>query len=366
MTQALSVKCKLKVPVELRSEIDQALQGFSDACNYILEVAKRENCWNVTKLHHKVYNPLRQSTGLKANHVCQAIRRVVGNAKAVKQVHRFRPTSISLDIRTFKYVESAQTVGVTLKSGRVNFPLSIGGYQIALLRGQNPTSATLNKSRQGEYYINIVVKLETPPTGKTPKVLGVDLGRRSIATTSTGKNWDGSQLQATRTKFSRVRASVQSKRTKSSKRLLRRLSGREQRFQRHINHCISKSLVAEAKGLDASLAFENLTGIRQRARVRRPQRREHHAWAFHQLRLFTNYKAAIAGVPIALVDPRYTSKICSSCYRIGDRQGKVFKCSCGVHLDADLNAACVISSLGATLVGWPGSSTLFCSLQDVS
>lgn len=231
--QALSVKCKLQVPMEWRQEIDQTLQGFSDACNQILEVAKQENCWNTTKLHHKVYRPVREAPGLKANHVCQAIRRVIGNAKAVKQVHRFRPTSINLDIRIFRYDESSQTVGVTLKSGRHTFKLGIGNYQLALLRGQQPTSATLNKTRQGDYYINILVDIPTQPRGKTPKVIGVDLGRRDIASTSTEKNWDGSQLQATRAKFSRVRASVQSKCTKSAQRLLRRLSGRESRFQKH-------------------------------------------------------------------------------------------------------------------------------------
>ena len=45
----------------------------------VYSVAKRENCWNTTKLHHKVYKPVREATGWKANHVCQAIRRVIGN-----------------------------------------------------------------------------------------------------------------------------------------------------------------------------------------------------------------------------------------------------------------------------------------------
>jgi len=86
--QTISVKCQLQVSVELRSEIDRTFQGFADACNQILDVAKRENCWNTTKLHHKTYKAVREATGLKANHVCQAIRRVIGNAKAVKQIHK--------------------------------------------------------------------------------------------------------------------------------------------------------------------------------------------------------------------------------------------------------------------------------------
>jgi hypothetical protein len=112
MTQTISVSCKLQVPVELRQEIDRTLQGFADACNQILEVAKRENCRNATKLHHLTYYTVKLTTGLKANHVCQAIRRVIGNMKAVKQVYKFRPTSISLDARVFTYRESDQHVGI--------------------------------------------------------------------------------------------------------------------------------------------------------------------------------------------------------------------------------------------------------------
>ena len=174
MIQALTVRCKLIVPTNFRHKVDETLIGFADACNQILSVAKRDNCWNTTKLHHKVYKPTRASTGMKANHVCQAIRRVINQKKATKQIHKFRPTSIFLDARTFKYVEEKQQVGVTLKEKRVNFELKIGGYQMALLRGQLPTSATLSKTRQGDYYINIVIEVPTQPKYKTSKVLGVD------------------------------------------------------------------------------------------------------------------------------------------------------------------------------------------------
>jgi IS605 OrfB family transposase len=342
------------------------------ACNQILAVAKRDNCWNTTKLHHKVYKPVREATGLKANHVCQAIRRVIGNAKVVKQIHKFRPTSISLDIRTFRYVKETQTVGVTLKCGRVDFKLSIGGYQIALLRGQTLTSATLNKSNKGDYYINFVVEIDTPPTGKTPKVIGVDLGRRDIATTSTGKSWNGSQIQSIRDQFSRVRANVQSKRTRNSRRLLRRLKGRERRFQEWLNHNISKQLVQEAKLFDTALAFEDLTGIRdslnQKPRSKTERRRTNN-WAFYQLRLFVNYKAAITGVLVVFVPPAYTSQTCSRCRHVHPeegksyRNGKKFKCGhCGFEHDADINAACNIADLGKS-VSLPESPGIAC-LKD--
>jgi len=377
MSQTISVRCKLIVPQELRQEIDRTLQGFANACNQILDTAKQENCWNTTKLHHWVYRPVRAATGLKANHVCQALRRVIGNAKAVKQVHKFRPTSLSLDARTFEYRESDQVVGVTLMRGRVRLKLKMGGYrppddleghQIALLRGQTPTSATLSKTRKGEYYINIAVELDTPPAGKTPKVIGVDLGRRDIATASHGRSWSGEHIQATRDRFSRVRAKVQSKRTRSSRRLLRRLSGRERRYQTWLNHTISKTLVNDAQAIGAALAFEDLTGIRQSLNTKRRSKRERrrtNSWAFYQLRMFVTYKAAmtlrvvrstIAGVRIVLVPPAYTSQTCHKCLHIHPEQGKSyrsgksFKCGhCGWEGDADHNASVVIALLGAAV-----------------
>jgi putative transposase len=368
--QVISVKCKLQVPVELRPEIDATLEGFADACNQILNTAKTNKQWNTVKLHHLVYKPVREATGLMSNHVCMAIRRVVGNAKAVKQIHRFRPTSISFNERTFRYWEEKQEVGITLDKRR-NVKLSIGNYQLALLKGQTPTAATLSKTKKGDYYINICVEIDSEPTGKTPKVIGVDLGRRDIATTSTGKAWDGKQIQSTRDRYSKVRSNVQRKRTRSSRRLLRRLSGKEQRFQKWLNHNISKSLVSEAKQSGAALAFEDLTNIRQSLNEKlrnRTERRRTNNWAFYQLRLFTQYKAVIAGIPVVLVPPAYTSQTCNRCGHVHPvkgksyRNGKKFKCGhCGFEHDADVNAAKNIAALGRAVTS-PESPGMTCLL----
>ena len=370
--QTISVKCKLQVPLELRNEIDRTLLWLETACHQIYEVAKREKCWNTTKLHHKVYKPVREATGLKANHVCQAIRRVIGNAASVKQVHKFRATSINLDVRTFQYIEDLQTVGITLMCGRVKFKLSIGNYQLALLKGQAPRAATLNKTKRGDYYINVCVKGPTNPTGQRLKVVGVDLGRRDIATTSTGKSWSGKHIQSIRDRYSFVRANVQSKRTRSSRRLLRRLSGREQRFQKWLNHNISKQLVQEAKQIGADLAFEDLANIRESLNKKprsKTERRRTNNWAFYQLGLFVGYKANMAGVKVVFVPAAYTSQTCSRCGHIHPvkgksyRNGKVFKCGhCGLEHDADINAANNIAALGKS-VSLPESPGMSCQLE---
>jgi len=386
MTQTITVSCKLEVPPDITPEINETLEQFADACNRILDTAQMEGVTNKTKLHHLVYKPVRAATGLKANHVCQAITRVVGNLKASYKIKQFRPTSILLDARTFRYEEENQIVGITLVTGRKKFKLLIGNYQRGLLRGQTPTSATLVKRKTGDYYIQICVNIPTQPIGKTPKTIGVDLGRRSIAATSTGKTWSGKQLNEVRDRYSRVRANVQSKRTKSSsafrweashrkrdgaKRLLRRLSGRERRFQSWLNHNISKQLVAEAKKLSAALVFEDLTDIRKslnRKPRSKKERRKTNNWAFYQLKQYVSYKANIAGVPVFSVPAAYTSQTCARCHHVHPTEGKSYrsgeryKCgNCGWQHNADINAGLVISQLGAS-VSSPESSVMSCQL----
>jgi IS605 OrfB family transposase len=138
---------------------------------------------------------------------------------------------------------------------------------------------------------------------------------------------------------------VQKKGTKSAKRLLKKRSGREQRFARDVNHCLSKALVSTAQGTQRGIALEDLQGIRARAgrTVTKRHRRVLHRWSFFQLRAFIAYKAALAGVRVVYVDPAYTSQTCSACGHCEranrTRQAKFLCRSCGFSAHADVNAA---------------------------
>jgi len=108
--------------------------------------------------------------------------------------------------------------------------------------------------------------------------------------------------------------------------------------------------VAEAKRTGCGIAVEDLTGIRQRVRLRKPQRATHSSWAFAQLGSFLTYKAAREGVLLLQVNPAYTSQKCSACGHI-DRKNRPnqadFCCrACGFSLGADRNASINISMRG--------------------
>jgi putative transposase len=125
----------------------------------------------------------------------------------------------------------------------------------------------------------------------------------------------------------RLRTKLQRKGTKSARRLLCKRRLRERRFAHRHQPLHPKQLVAEAERTGRGIALEDLEGIRERVRLRKPQRATLHSWAFHQLGQFVAYKAQRAGVPVAYVDPAHTSQTCSECGHLArcnrDRPGPI-------------------------------------------
>lgn len=81
-------------------------------------------------------------------------------------------------------------------------------------------------------------------------------------------------------------------------------------------------------------------------------------WGYLMQRLHD--KAASAGRVVVLVDPRNTSKTCSSCGRIFTEltlQDRWVNCGCGLSLDRDHNAAINIRNRGGQL-RWSLSSPI--------
>jgi putative transposase len=202
--------------------------------------------------------------------------------------------------------------------------------------------------REGVYYLHITQTREAQDVTHTSDAIGVDLGICNVATDSTGEQFTGEVVRKKRAQYVARRAALQGVGTRSATRRLKKMSGRERRWMRDVNHRIAKTLVKKAAVSRKVLALEDLTGIREgEVTVRREHRYERHCWAFFQLRMFLTYKAAWGGVPVYLVDPAYTSQTCSRCGYCAqaNRQSQSsFRCQqCGFCCHADYNAAVNIS-----------------------
>ena len=258
---------------------------------------------------------------------------------------KFAPTSIDYDARIFAFQEWNWTFGLTLLSGRVKLATCLGERQKSLLKGQKPTSAVLVKRRDGDTSSTSMTG-EAPEPLKPKGTLGVDLGLRRVAVDSDETIHEATEVNRV-SHYPKVRRSAQAKGTRKSKRLLKRLSGREKRHQRAINHVISRRIVDNAKETGRAFALEDLGGIREPTKVRKTERYRQQSWTFFQFRSFIEYKAQDAGVPAHPIDPRYTSQTCHVCGERGYRDGLIFRCTNHGEFDADINAAKFIAVAGA-------------------
>jgi IS605 OrfB family transposase len=378
--QVLTLVVKLQVGSEQQQLLSDTCSAFASACNWINENVN-PRLTNRNSIQAVCYQDVKNRFGLTANHVVRACGQVAANRLTAKQkgkkVKNFAPTSFDCDARTFRFVEKDWVITVSTKGKRLTLPLRASNYHRGKLTGRNPTSAQVCLHRDGGWYVHIQLKSEPPKPINADNIIGVDFGRRDIAVTSTEKSWSGESIKETRDKYSRVRASLQKKAsqgTRATRRrcreILKRLSGRERRYQAHLNHVISKAIVAEAKLTNSIIAIEDLTGIRERTNQQlrnKTKRRRSNSWAFYQLRQFLEYKGIKEGVEVIAVNPRYTSQTCHCCLHIGIRSGKLFKCSnkaCGWSGDADANGSQMIRLLGLSVIGPRDPNLLACPISS--
>ena len=183
------------------------------------------------------------------------------------------------------------------------------------------------------------------------------MGLVNVATTNDGSTtefFDGEAVRRTRDKYSKVRASLQKKGTKGAKRVLKRLSGRENGWMDDVNHRLSKALVSKHES-GTLFVLEDLseisTGEKNLCSRNSDGRRELRSWAFYDLRKKIEYKARLAGSEVLVVDPRFTSQRCPTCGNVDktarNHEKHEYVCSkCGAKFDDDEVGAMNLRELG--------------------
>jgi putative transposase len=241
-------------------------------------------------------------------------------------------------------------------TGRQKVALAVPTYALHLIGNRVATADLMY--RKGRFTLHVVLKLDDVEFVTNGQAIGVDLGVCRPAVTSDGRLHGKKRWREVSKRRFRLKRKLQSNGSKSAKRHLRSLAGREQRFRRDCDHVLSKSIL---DGITAgtTVVVENLTNIRARVKATRGEaKRRLHSWSFAQLKGFLEYKAEELGCAVNAVDPRHTSQRCAACgyiYRGNRSSQSRFVCrSCGHRANADRNAALNIRD--KHLVGWSSPS----------
>lgn len=347
----LTAKVKL-IPTEAQADsLKRTLEIANDACNYISDRAWETKTFGRFKIHHLVYEDVRAKFGLTSQVVIRCIAKVTDAYKLDKKTKReFKPLgSIAFDARILSWKLDKNEVSIWTVDGRQKIDFVCHARAKELLSGDRGESDLC--LIKGKFYLFTSCEVNEPDEKDVDGFLGVDLGVTNIAVDSDGVIHSAKVVNNVRFRHRRLRTKLQSKGTKSSRRRLKKLSGKERRFASWVNHNISKSIVSKAKDTARGVALEDLTHIRERVTVRKAQRTQLHSWSFHQLRSFIEYKAQKEGVKVVAVDPRNTSRTCPCCGHIDKAnrptQSKFSCVVCGYSDLADYVAARNIASRAA-------------------
>lgn len=262
-----------------------------------------------------------------ASAISNQVLRKYGRNKKAKAIH-----SVSLTIAGCK---------TTLKENVLWIPCL--KLSISLDRPLKVRQVQLDKQ-----YAYIAYKVESLPQYKPESHIGIDLNTTShcavMAIKETGKVYKlGKKAEYIHKKYSHMRKRLQ---RKGKFLALAKIKHREANIIRDLNHKISRKIINLAVEKKGGVQLEKLQGIRKYRIKSKTFKYSLNSWSYYQLGKFIEYKALLAGVPVTYVDPAYTSKACSRCGLIGERNRKYFKCPTGHVENADVNAAfnlCILS-----------------------
>lgn len=338
------MKRTVSIPIDLPHERFLPLMGFcAEIFNRHVDWALENGTYNKNRAHKDLYAALRLEYPQVPSALLQAVRDTAMEsvkATSFKRVPRKKSTSaLRYDARTITLRGNLLTLSCIGK--RVQCVLHIPQYFKEVFETwtfKGPTLTYIKHKKQ--FWVRLVFETDNPQLLGSGDVLGVDRGLYHLASTSDHQFFSGSKIRASQRRYLHNRRTLQAKGTRSAKRRFKAMSGKEKRFSRDVNHCISKQLANISSARIYSL--EDLTGIRNQRRNKKVNKWIS-SWPFYQLEEFLAYKAEAKGKQVSFVDARYTSQKCSRCKSRHStlRRKSKFHCkTCGFIAHADYTADC--------------------------
>ena len=327
----VTIKVKIKPIDELKDVSSQYLK----AVQYCVNQSTLNKVTHKFELHNIVYKDVRQKFGLKSQFAINCIAKGFENYKSSKKLKGSIPKIQSAPLVFDKRLSSFKWDCIRLATNdkRIDVPLNIADYYSKYSEWEYQTCMLVCK--KGITYLNITFSKDIQPNKRNVQItsVGVDVGVNNLAVCSNGKVFSGHKTKIIQHRY--LRKKLQRKGTKSAKRKLRQISGKQKRYMCWVNHNISKEIVSFGN----DIILENLKGIRKN-RKGKHFNRWLNSWSFYQLQSFISYKAEREGKTVTFVNPYMTSQTCSNCGKIGSRYFDSFSCfHCGFSCQSDLNAS---------------------------
>jgi IS605 OrfB family transposase len=329
---------KLKITSE-NQKLQDVSQKYLDAANWLSNIIySRSKVQTPPTLSREFYGTVRENFKLPSQLTCSLFRHVVSTYRTMKSNRQW-----NLAVYKRKNIPICWKRDFNVSSKG----LTIWGAPTTYLSKKLPKGKWGDSKLKligNQWYLLLTIEIDVEKPKKTGTVVGVDAGIKNILTATDKKSnktlyISGSDLNHRRLRIRQTKAKVASVGTRSAKRLLKRLSGREKAVTQELLHTASKQLVTFAEDVNAkTISMEDLTGIRKNKKQGKKQRAANHRWPYAQCQFYIRYKAEAKGIEVENVSPAYTSQSCPCCGHTekANRRGLLFKCkSCNYQDNAD-------------------------------
>ena len=382
-----TIKLRIHVTPEQEVLFRQMTEQYRQACNFVSQYIF-DNQFDLTyqSLNKKLYSGLRGLFGLKSQLAQSSIKTTIARYQTVKQQlfrkpYRYkdedgnwqripktlewlwkpvffrRPQADLVRNRDYSFVDDGQVLSINTLGKRTKCTFE-GEHFAGYLDGSYQLGTAKLVELKGRWYLHIPVTkaVEDFQKENVRHVVGIDRGLRFLAVSydEQGKTEfvSGKKIATKRHKFQEVRKQLQAKGTKSAKRKLKAISGRENRWMSDVNHQLSKTLV-QKYGKDTLFVLEDLTGVSfEESNLSRTAKQNYdlRSWSFYQLEQFLTYKAHENSSEVLKVSAKYTSHRSPKCATIRkpnrDHHKHLYSCQCGYESNDDRIGAMNIQLLG--------------------
>lgn len=304
--------------------LNKTMSVYCDACNYVSDYVFRTHDLKQFSLNKILYSTLREKFSLKSQMAQSVFKTVIARYKTILENQNewikpsFKKPQYDL-VWNRDYSLTQNCFSVNTLNGRVKLPYFAEGMSKYFNHFIYKFGTAKLVNKHGKYYLHIPVTYEIEESNISDicNVVGIDRGINFVVATYDSKHKSGfvsgKAIKQKRANYSRIRKELQMRHTPSSRRRLKAIGQRENRWMQDINHQVSKAL-ATGNPKHTLFVLEDLTGIRNvTERVKTKNRYVSVSWSFYDLEQKLIYKANQNQSSVIKVDPRYTSQCCPAC-----------------------------------------------------
>lgn len=304
--------------------LNKTMSVYCDACNYVSDYVFRTHDLKQFSLNKILYSTLREKFSLKSQMAQSVFKTVIARYKTILENQNewikpsFKKPQYDL-VWNRDYSLTQNCFSVNTLNGRVKLPYFAEGMSKYFNHSIYKFGTAKLVNKHGKYYLHIPVTYEVEESNISDicNVVGIDRGINFVVATYDSKHKSGfvsgKAIKQKRANYSRLRKELQMRHTPSSRRRLKAIGQRENRWMQDINHQVSKAL-AIGNPKHTLFVLEDLTGIRNvTERVKTKKRYVSVSWSFYDLEQKLIYKAKQNQSSVIKVDPRHTSQCCPAC-----------------------------------------------------